>query len=67
VLADTSPLYSALDPSDDNHDRVREDIERLNAEGIGIMVAYPTLCECYSVILYKLGSASWEAVRRTAG
>jgi predicted nucleic acid-binding protein len=55
VLADTSPLYSALDPSDDDHDREREDMERLNAEGIGIMVAYTTLCECYSVILYKLG------------
>jgi predicted nucleic acid-binding protein len=55
VLADTSPLYSALDPSDDDHDRAREDMERLNAEGIGIMVAYTTLCECYSVILYKLG------------
>jgi predicted nucleic acid-binding protein len=55
VLADTSPLYSALDPSDDDHDRSREDIERLNAEGIGMMVAYTTLCECYSVILYKLG------------
>jgi predicted nucleic acid-binding protein len=55
VLADTSSLYSALDPSDDNHDRAREDIERLNAEGIGVMVAYTTLCECYSVILHKLG------------
>jgi predicted nucleic acid-binding protein len=55
VLADTSPLYSALDPSDDDHDRAREDMERLNAEGIGIMVAYTTLCECYSVILHKLG------------
>jgi predicted nucleic acid-binding protein len=55
VLADTSPLYSALDPSDDDHDRAREDIERLNAEGIGIMLSYTTLCGCYSVILYKLG------------
>lgn len=55
VLADTSPLYAALDPSDDNHVRAREDIERLNAGGVGIMVAYTTLCECYSVILYKLG------------
>jgi predicted nucleic acid-binding protein len=55
VLADTSPLCSALDPSDDNHDRARGDIERLNAEGIGIMVAYTTLCESYSVVLHKLG------------
>ncbi len=55
MLADTSPLYCALDPSDDNHDRAREEIERLNAEGIGIMVAYTPLCECYSLILHKLG------------
>jgi len=55
VLTDTGPLYSALDPSDDNHDRARGDIELLNAEGIGIMVAYTTSCECYSLVLYKLG------------
>jgi predicted nucleic acid-binding protein len=55
VLADTSPLYAALDPSDNNHDRAREDIEYLNAEGIGVMVGNTTLCECYSLILYKLG------------
>ena len=55
VLADTSLLYCALDPSDDNHYRAQEGIERLNAEGIGIMVAYTPLCECYSLILHKLG------------
>jgi predicted nucleic acid-binding protein len=55
VLADTSPLYAALDPSDNNHDRAREDIEYLNAEGIGVIVGNTTLCECYSLILYKLG------------
>jgi predicted nucleic acid-binding protein len=55
VLADTGPLYAALDPSDDNHDRSQEDIGRLNSEGFGVAVAYPTLCECYSLVLYKLG------------
>ncbi len=55
MLADTSPLYAALDPSDNNHDRAREDIEYLNAEGIGVMVGNTTLCECYALILYKLG------------
>lgn len=44
VLADTGPLYVALDPDDDNHGRAREDIERLNSEGLRVTVAYPTLC-----------------------
>ncbi len=57
VLADTGPLYAALDPDDDNHERAREDIERLNLEGFGVMVAYPTLCESYSLILYRMGVA----------
>ncbi len=55
VLADTGPLYAAVDLSDDDHGRAQEDIGRLNSEGIGVAVAYPTLCECYSLILYRLG------------
>ena len=62
VLADTGPLYAAVDPSDDHHERAQEEIGRLNSENLGIAVAYPTLCECYSLVLYKLGSGvarSW--------
>ena len=67
MLADTGPLYAALDPSDDNHDRARADIELLNADGIGIMVAYTTLCECYSVILCKLGIGAAHGWLREVG
>ena len=53
VLADTGPLYAALDP-DDNHERAQADIERLNSEELGVMVAYPTFCESYSLVLHRL-------------
>jgi predicted nucleic acid-binding protein len=58
VLADTRPLYAAADPSDDHHERAQGDISRLNSEGVGVTVAYPTLCECYSLVLYKLGAGA---------
>lgn len=55
VLADTGPLYAALDPTDSNHERAQEEIGRLNGEGFVVAVSYPTLCESYSLVLYKLG------------
>lgn len=55
ILADTGPLYAAVDPSDDHHERAQGDIDRLNSEGLGVAVPYPVLCECYSLVLYKLG------------
>jgi predicted nucleic acid-binding protein len=58
VLADTGPIYAAADPSDDHHEAAQGDIRRLNSEGVGVTVAYPTLCECYSLVLYKLGAGA---------
>lgn len=55
VLADTGPLYAALDPSDGKHEQTQSDIERLDKQGYGVAVTYPTLCEAYSLVLYKLG------------
>lgn len=55
VLADTGPLYAARDRTDDNHDRAQGEIEHLNMEGLGVAVSYSTLCEGYSLVLYKLG------------
>ncbi|MBA2713017.1 MAG: PIN domain-containing protein [Rubrobacteraceae bacterium] len=58
VLADTGPLYAAVDPSDEHHERAQGEIRRLNSEGLGVAVCYPTLCECYSLVLYKLGAGT---------
>ena len=56
VLADAGPLYAALDPSDGRHGRAQADIERLDHEGRGVAVAFPTLCEAHSLVLRKLGA-----------
>ena len=55
VLADTGPLYAALDRDDTWHRRAQADIERLNAVGLEVVVLYSTLLEAYSLALYKLG------------
>ena len=55
VLADTGPLYATVDPRDDNFERAREDVDRLNGERLSVAVPFPVLCESYSRVLYRLG------------
>ena len=55
MLADTGPLYAAVDPSDDNFGRAREDLDRLNSERLSVALSFPVLCESYSLVLYRLG------------
>jgi predicted nucleic acid-binding protein len=57
VLADTGPLYAALDPDDQHHRRAQAEIGRLNAARLGVAVLYPTLLEAYSLSLHRLGPA----------
>ncbi len=56
MLADTGPLYAAVDPSDDNFEQAREDLDRLNSERLSVALSFPVLCESYSLVLYKLGT-----------
>jgi predicted nucleic acid-binding protein len=58
VLADTGPLYAAADPDDSHHKRARRELRRLADESQEIVVAYPTLLEAYTLVLFRLGEAA---------
>jgi len=62
ILADTGPLYAAADPDDAHHERARRELKRLAREKLEVIVSYSTLCEAYTLVLYRLGkevAAGW--------
>jgi len=61
VLADTGPLYAAVDPDDQYHAQAHEQLQALGDEGLSVVLAYPILLEAYTLIRYRLGSASAAA------
>ncbi|MGO9515425.1 MAG: type II toxin-antitoxin system VapC family toxin [Candidatus Korobacteraceae bacterium] len=56
ILADTGPLFAAIDPHDGHHNRALRDVKRIALESWVVMVASPVLLEAYSLTLYKLGT-----------
>jgi predicted nucleic acid-binding protein len=58
VLADTGPLYAAADPDDAHHERARQELRRLAREKREVVVAYPTLLEAYTLVLFRLGKST---------
>ena len=58
VLADTGPIYAAADPDDAHHKRARRELRRLADESHEIVVAYPTLLEAYTLVLFRLGETT---------
>ncbi len=68
LIADTGPLYAAVDPDDQYHWRAQRELKRLRQERRRLIVAYPTLLESYTLVLYRIGSAAaitWlQQVRR---
>jgi len=56
VLADTGPLYAAVDPDDAYHRRAREELRKLAFEKRSVVIAYPTLLEAHSLVLHRLGT-----------
>jgi len=57
VLVDAGPLYALSDPSDQYHQRAREQLNRLKAERRLVAAAYPAVAEAYSLVLRRLGTA----------
>ncbi len=57
VIADTGPLYAAVDPDDSHHKRAVKELDRLSREKREVVVAYPTLLEAYTLVLFRLGKS----------
>ena len=55
VLADTGPLYAAVDPEDAHHARALQELQRLASDRWEVVILYSTLLEAYSLILFRLG------------
>lgn len=58
VLADTGPLYAAADPDDAHHKQARRELSKLAGRRQEVVVAYPTLLEAYTLVLFRLGENS---------
>jgi predicted nucleic acid-binding protein len=56
VLADTGPLYAAIDSTDAQHHRAQQDLKRLAREGRAVIVACPILLEAHRLVLRRLGT-----------
>lgn len=55
ILADTTPLYRAIDTSDQFHARAQAEIQRIAKEKLIVVVSFPVYIETYSLLLYRLG------------
>ncbi|GCL39161.1 hypothetical protein Th970_04442 [Sphaerospermopsis reniformis] len=56
IIADTGPLYAAIDIDDQYHQRSKTQIQRINAENLTILVPFPVYLETYYLLLYRLGT-----------
>jgi predicted nucleic acid-binding protein len=57
VLADTGPLYAAVDPHDARHKQALTELNKLAGERREVVLVYPTLLEAYTMVLHRLGKS----------
>ncbi len=55
IIADTTPLYGAIDTTDRYHNRAQEELRRIQAENLTVIISFPVYMETYNLILYRLG------------
>src|SRR5579862_3483834 len=55
VLADTGPLYAAIDPEDGYHKRALQELRTLDRDRRQIVILFSTLLEAHSLIMFRLG------------
>jgi predicted nucleic acid-binding protein len=58
VLADTGPLYAAVDPHDAHHKQAIAELRKLDREKRAVVVAYPILLEAYTMVLHRHGRST---------
>lgn len=58
VLADTGPLYEAVDPRDEFHGQAIREMEKLARAKRRIVVAYPILLEAHNMVLHRFGRST---------
>jgi predicted nucleic acid-binding protein len=56
ILVDSTPLYAIADSADAEHERAVRELAVLADDRRQIAIAYPTLLEAYTLILFRLGS-----------
>ncbi len=56
MLADTGPIYAALDRSDQYHQRARSELTKIAKDQRDILISFPTLFEAHALILRRFGT-----------
>jgi predicted nucleic acid-binding protein len=56
VLADTGPLFAAIDRSDQYHQRAQSELRKIAKDQVDVLIAFPTLFEAHALILRRLGT-----------
>ena len=55
IIADTGPLYAAIDIDDQYHRRSQQELNKINQQKLAILVPYPIYLETHKLILQSLG------------